>query len=333
MTLQSLLIAALVFVGVLPPATLLVGVAPAHAAQSCAATTVSATAFGSPNMLTGAAVDTTATISVSCTGGLPNGTQHFCLSIGAGSGGVDGSNNRLMTASGGGTITYNLFQDSARTLPWGSRTNSALGTVPAMAGTVAGGNVSFTVTIFGRIAASQTTVAPGSYSSSFSGSSNTNFFMLNGGQTNCMTSGINANPPAVNPSFSATATPGANCNITTNPLAFGTQGLLNANVDASTTMSVQCTNTTPYNVGLDPGQAIGATVTTRKMTSGANSVSYSLYHDSGRTQNWGQTIGTDTVSGTGTGLSQTITVYGRVPTQTTPAPATYNDTVVATVTY
>jgi spore coat protein U-like protein len=48
---------------------------------------------------------------------------------------------------------------------------------------------------------------------------------------------------------------------------------------------------------------------------------------------WGITIGTDTVSATGNGAAQTHTVYGRVPAQTTPAPATYSDTVTVTVTY
>ena len=70
-----------------------------------------------------------------------------------------------------------------------------------------------------------------------------------------------------------------------------------------------------------PGPASGATVATRKMTSGAATVNYTLYSDSGRTTVWGNTIGTDTVAGTGNGAAQTLTVYGRVPPQTTPAPA------------
>ena len=69
------------------------------------------------------------------------------------------------------------------------------------------------------------------------------------------------------------------------------------------------------------------------MTSGGATINYSLYNNSGRTTNWGNTIGTDTVSSTGTGASQSFTVYGRVPAQTTPAPATYSDTITVTVTY
>jgi len=48
---------------------------------------------------------------------------------------------------------------------------------------------------------------------------------------------------------------------------------------------------------------------------------------------WGTTIGTDTVAATGNGAGQNYTVYGRIQVQTTPAPGTYNDTIVATITY
>ena len=116
-------------------------------------------------------------------------------------------------------------------------------------------------------------------------------------------------------------------------LNFGSQGVITANVDQTSTLQVQCTNTTPYNIGLDVGTGTGATVAVRKMTSGAATINYSLYSDAGRTTVWGNTVGTNTVVGTGNGSSQTYTVYGRVPPQTTPAAATYTDTITATVTY
>ena len=68
-------------------------------------------------------------------------------------------------------------------------------------------------------------------------------------------------------------------------LDFGSNGILTANVDQTNSIQVQCTSSTPYDIGLDAGTASGATVTTRKMTNGANTVSYSLYSDSGRTTN------------------------------------------------
>ncbi|WP_280527698.1 spore coat protein U domain-containing protein [Ciceribacter thiooxidans] len=39
------------------------------------------------------------------------------------------------------------------------------------------------------------------------------------------------------------------------------------------------------------------------------------------------------MTGTGTGLTENVSVYGRVPAQSTPAPGTYTDTIVVTVTY
>ncbi len=116
-------------------------------------------------------------------------------------------------------------------------------------------------------------------------------------------------------------------------LNFGSQGVLTANVDQTTALQVQCTNTTPYNIGLDAGTGSGATVAARKMTGGGATITYSLYSDSGRATVWGNTVGTNTVAATGNGAAQSYTVYGRVPPQTTPAPATYTDTITVTVTY
>jgi spore coat protein U-like protein len=116
-------------------------------------------------------------------------------------------------------------------------------------------------------------------------------------------------------------------------LDFGSTGVLTTNVDSSSTLAIQCTNTTPYNIGLNAGTGAGATVAVRKLTNGTNTINYSLYTTNARTTVWGNTVGTDTVAGTGNGASQSYTVYGRVPPQTTPAPAAYTDTITVTVTY
>ena len=72
---------------------------------------------------------------------------------------------------------------------------------------------------------------------------------------------------------------------------------------------------TTYNVGLNAGTGIGATVAARKMSSGASTLVYTLYSNSTRTTVWGNTVGTDTVSCAGTGIVQNYTVYGRAPAQ------------------
>ena len=94
-----------------------------------------------------------------------------------------------------------------------------------------------------------------------------------------------------------------------------------------------CTNTTPYNIGLDAGATSGATTTTRLMANGATTIQYQLFTNSGHTTNWGNIVGTDTVAATGSGSTQTYTVYGLVPVQTAVAPGNYSDTVTVTVTY
>lgn len=117
-------------------------------------------------------------------------------------------------------------------------------------------------------------------------------------------------------------------------LDFGSRGVIDANIDQTTAISVQCTNSTPYTVGLSAGAGAAATVAVRKMTGpAAAAVNYTLYRDAARTQPWGVTVGTDTVAGTGNGSAQPLTVYGRVPPQTTPAAGVYTDTVAITVTY
>jgi spore coat protein U-like protein len=148
--------------------------------------------------------------------------------------------------------------------------------------------------------------------------------------------------PVANPSIAATAiakftvrmTVTSSCVINSAAtLDFGSTGVLTAAVNGTSTLQVQCTNTTPYNIGLDQGTGTGATVAARKMTSGASTITYSLYQDTGHTTFWGNTVGTNTVAGTGNGASRSYTVYGQVPAQTTPAAATYTDTITVTVTY
>jgi len=147
----------------------------------------------------------------------------------------------------------------------------------------------------------------------------------------CLTPQQNALAATATTTFQVTATVLSTCLVSATPLAFGNYS--GAQTDATSTVSVTCTNTTPYNVGLDAGLSTGATVTTRAMQNGSNTLGYALYSDSARTVNWGNTPGTDTVAGTGTGLAQTLTVYGRIPAGSLPAPGAYADTITVTVTY
>jgi len=132
--------------------------------------------------------------------------------------------------------------------------------------------------------------------------------------------------------FAVSATVPATCTVSASALTFGSY-VATAVSNSTSTVSVTCTNTTTYNVGLNPGATTGATVSTRQMLNGTQVLNYGLYKDSGHTSNWGQTVGTDTATGTGNGGAQAFTVYGQIPAGQYPTPGSYADTVTATVTY
>ncbi len=136
-------------------------------------------------------------------------------------------------------------------------------------------------------------------------------------------------------SFNVRITIQAECRVNSaTDMNFGTAGVIAANIDQQSAISVQCTNGTPYNVGLNAGTGTGATVSNRLMTGPAGAtVAYNLYRNTARTLEWGTTVGTNTLAGTGNGAVQTIPVFGRVAPQTTPAPGVYTDTITITVTF
>lgn len=135
--------------------------------------------------------------------------------------------------------------------------------------------------------------------------------------------------------FPVTATVLKACVVTANPLAFGNYDpTATSPLDGSTTLSVFCTVGSSFTVGLNTGTASGATVTTRRMTSGANTLGYTLYQEAARTNNWGNTPGTDTpLATTAPVLPSTLTVYGRVPANQNVPAASYTDTITVTVNY
>lgn len=127
------------------------------------------------------------------------------------------------------------------------------------------------------------------------------------------------------------------CNVVTAPtnLDFGTSGPMTATINEATAgnISVTCTTGASYNVALDKG-GNGTSITTRAMKStGAALIGYQLYSDAARSVVWGDVVGTSTVASTGTGVSQSFPVYGKVLAQTTPAAGTYSDTVNVVITY
>ncbi|WP_233827742.1 Csu type fimbrial protein [Paraburkholderia sp. ZP32-5] len=136
----------------------------------------------------------------------------------------------------------------------------------------------------------------------------------------------------VSADVTASCSVGASTDIALSDLSFAADGA------GQGAVNITCTTGTSYNVGLDQGGATGATVTTRKLTiddqSGAT-LAYSLTTDQQGQTNWGDTVGTDTVPGTGNGATQSIPVYMQIRAADLQAAVVghYSDTVNVTVTY
>ncbi len=133
--------------------------------------------------------------------------------------------------------------------------------------------------------------------------------------------------------FNVSVTVQSACSASATSMRFGTYN--GTATSATSSISVRCTNSTPYNVGLSEGLAPGATVANRMMTGpGLSLLGYSLRSSTGGTVNWGHTVGVDTVSGTGSGSVQTLSVLGQIPAgQYGVQNGPYADTITVTVTY
>jgi spore coat protein U-like protein len=296
-------------------------------AQSCSFS-ISDVNFGTFSTSSNTNVDTTATLTINCTG-TSRQRIRICPSIGGGSGGANANGTIRYMLNGANQMNFNLYSNAARTTVWGSYFWSRPPTPPTIDIRLNNaGSFSRTETIYARVFSGQPSLPAGNYSSSYA-SFHTLIAYADRSVGNCATIGTSN---ATQAPFNVLAVNVAACSVTANDLDFGSVTLLNGNVDAQTNLSVTCNSGVSYNVGLSNGLT-GTGPTTRLMTQGGEDVSYGLYRNNARTLPWGQTIGTNTVAGIGTGAAQSYTVYGRVPPQTTPSAGTYTDSVVVTVTY
>ncbi|RDJ26831.1 spore coat protein u [Bosea caraganae] len=295
-------------------------------AQSCSLS-ITPLVFAPVDVTANAQVDSTATATVTCTG-LPLQLVGVCIDLGPGSGGATDATNRFMV-NGANQLRYGLFSNAGAT-PWGSSAWAAGGAAPVglNVNLSLGGTGSQSVIITGRVFGGQPTVAPLAYASTLSGiDARIRYGLLS------FLLGCNLLTISQTSSFTVSANVPPTCRVTANDLNFGSVGVLSGQRDASTNLAPTCTNGTAYQVGLDGGVSNAANPTLRRMTKGAEFVTYGLYRDAGRVQPFGGALGADTLAGSGTGLAQTATVYGRVPPQATPSPGIYGDTIVVTLTY
>lgn len=146
-----------------------------------------------------------------------------------------------------------------------------------------------------------------------------------------------AAPSPATTTLNVSANVASNCLVSAAPLAF-TDYDASGPVDGSADLSVRCSNGTPYRIKLGAGNT--GTIAQRLLKSGVNQLEYNLFTDSGRGTIWGETAGTNTVPGTGKGMSlakaNTHTVYGTIANSAANQDAPtglYTDAVAVTVEY
>ena len=283
--------------------------------------------FGVINILSGNDEHSSGTLDISCTG-IPFQKVTICPNIGTGNGNTNAYDPRQMKKWGNNALklNFNIFWPSGNAI-WGSLLWGFPPTPPIFhlqldaMGRVAA-QYSVPATIFGG----QYTAQPGVYYSNF-GRNHVLFQYKSGQHGDCATPDGQEKPR-----FRVRVRVDEVCEVSATDLDFGAVGNLNANVDATATITVRCTNGTPYKIRINGGQAGASNPANRKMTDGTHEITYGIYRDAARTQGWGGRNSND-VNATGTGYSQTYTAYGRVPPQPTPPPGTYTDTLVVSVVY
>lgn len=136
-------------------------------------------------------------------------------------------------------------------------------------------------------------------------------------------------------SFPVNATISTGCSISSTAMSFGevgTAGAATSQTDSTSSISITCTTGGGYTVALNAGlHAVGVQ---RNIESGSNVLAYDLYKDPARGTAWTDVAAP--VVGTGTGVLQVITVYGRIAAGL-PFSASngtnFTDTVTITLTY
>ncbi len=314
----------------------------AHAATTCSI---------SPSELNFGAVDdtgagtATATFNVDCQTDelfLPvnQARVKLCLKIGNGNVGTAGGLRLMRPPSTTDTLAFQIYSDAARSIPWTYSDTPPTAVeiavnypLTSFFGLFTSGSGSGQFTLYGGAAAQS--LAAGNFSATFPDTQMV--YRYTYGTTTvptaCNSGGTSATP--VTTSFAARAQVPSFCRISTaSDLDFGgNAGIIDANRDSTSAISLACRNRSVWNVGLNNG--VNALGNTRRMRMGAYYVSYELYRDSSRMQRWGNTVNSDTYPGTSTAATSTVIVYGRVPgspTQSVPN-GTYSDTVTVTVTY
>ena len=279
--------------------------------------------FGTVSVRGGSTPQVMGTLRIDCSALVLASLIRFCIHVGPGDGEAGASNTpRYMTRADGTRLAYQLYR--------GGYGGQVLNEINGISFNLLNTKI-YEEPIYAQIIDTGTAVKGGSYDSFFQGGENSIHFSATAGVLlSCTSLG-----PQIAGNFTVSADIVPSCTVSAGTLDFGTLGTnVTAPVAGQTTIDVTCSDNTPYTVYLGSGTGAGvSSPAARKMSSGANTLSYGLYRNSSMTQPWGWTHGVDGLSATGIGAVQSIPVYGQInPGQTAPV-GIYNDSVVITVEY
>lgn len=309
--------------------------APLQAVQaqsvSCSQATMTNVSFTSADLVNGTGLTTTANLTYKCTASSNgNKTVNVCFNIGDPYGNFA---NRQMK-NGSNALSFQMYQDSAQTLPWGTVWAGA--SMPPATISITGNNTaSGTIPLTAVIAAGQN-VPPGTYTADY-GSNGTLINYQSG--SNCTTGSQQATTTTTFP-FTVSATVIKSCKASAGAAAninLGTVPASATNISANNTISITCATGTPYYIGLLPSNSntAGAGAMKSLISSNISTVAYQLYQPTGGAV-WGNTATSTSagngVAGIGNGSAQSYTVNATAPSADF-QPDTYTDTVTVNVNY
>lgn len=314
---------------------LLLGATPAHAQITCSSTSMSALNFSSVNPLA-SQTNITATLSYTCkNSGNRTYSALLCFSIGEPGGGP--TSPRLMS-SGSNTLQFQMYQDAARTSVWGSQFFGASLTPLQVPITLTKGasTGNRTATLYGQVLGGQASAIPGSYSDVYANGDTA--LTINDVQSGTAPAACDPTQTGNYFAFTVSATVTKQCTVTAaSDVDLGTVPASATNIANNGSISIACSNTTPYTVGLRPSN--NSTTGAGLMSAAAGNldkVPYQLYQNAGMTTLWGNTATATNagngVAGTGSGAAKSHTVYVRAPSADF-QPDSYSDTVTVVVNY
>lgn len=300
----------------------------AHA-QSCFQGPTTNLAFGTVGP---AGSDTSGSVSITCqkpwTANVSPTYFRMCLYVPGGVP-INTLNPRRMTNYNGGEMRYEIFSDAARTQRIGDGAPAPIYSITLLINQAGSVQSTATFPVYGRVYPGQA-LPVGNYQSQ-------NYATIRWVSSTTGYPPVSACPGGAalaNIYQGVSATWENSCAIlSVNDLSFGPHDNLTAQRDGQTTMSITCPTNMAWQVSLNNGQNFASGSRRMRNAAGTAFIRYGLFRNAARTQAWGATLGTNTVGGTGTGFSQSLNVYGRVPAQATPAGGSYEDNVVMTLTY